>query len=383
MTLASALIERMKPDLVTDEEAKNKMNRLVCAEFLRTIFNLSYGKGHPDFQDHLDDETLIQLQRTFSSILAMGTPEDPFGDRAAEAAFEAEAAAILAVADKPESNNEEREMQLVEDPEIAADIKTRLEEGKKLAEERKSREEKKNRKITKEDEREWDDALKRVEKGKSKKGAKAPEQEKQQPRPLDDLHALKTHIVNLLIVPGAAKLLPKGWDVQAMHGLCQVLDVQAKIDPRNPSDHLMPILTVLIKACKASSDARAHVKRYIFKQDAEKETSLAPQNSKNMEPPPYVNLRTMKTDQGEWDLRSILTKHVCSFNMGLKQCTSELIFICCSEDSSEYIRLCGFGSAAGLLADKGLPGFEKLSERAVSLDELAAEARKRKKGGGS
>mmetsp|Transcript_5235 Transcript_5235/g.8784 ORF Transcript_5235/g.8784 Transcript_5235/m.8784 type:complete len:100 (+) Transcript_5235:1978-2277(+) len=89
--------------------------------------------------------------------------------------------------------------------------------------------------------------------------------------------------------------------------------------------------------------------------------------------------RTLKNTEGEWDLRSILTKHVCSFSMDLKRCLSELLFILSGEDSAEYIRLCGFGSAAGLLAEKGLPGFENISQRAISLDDLAAEHAKKKR----
>ena len=49
-------------------------------------------------------------------------------------------------------------------------------------------------------------------------------------------------------------------------------------------------------------------------------------------------------------------------------------FDCCHVlcAASEFIRLCGFGNAIGLLAEKGLPGFTGLTQQAVSLDALMA-----------
>lgn len=40
--------------------------------------------------------------------------------------------------------------------------------------------------------------------------------------------------------------------------------------------------------------------------------------------------------------------------------------------AGEYIRLTGFGNAVGLLAEKGLPGFSMLKEKAVNIDDLVA-----------
>jgi len=175
---------------------------------------------------------------------------------------------------------------------------------------------------------------------------------------------------------GVSSMMPRATP-QVMEGLGQILDIQVKINPNSPSDHALPILTVLLKRCQTSADARAHMKRFIFGKDATRPHGYT--SSKDMRPPSSVNLKTMKDEDGNWDLRSILTKHICSFNMGLKKCISELIFVLCGENSGEYIRLCGFGSAAGLLADKGLPGWEKMSEKAYSLDELVEQHKKAKK----
>jgi hypothetical protein len=38
--------------------------------------------------------------------------------------------------------------------------------------------------------------------------------------------------------------------------------------------------------------------------------------------------------------------------------------------ASEFIRLVGFGNAAGLLSEKGLPGFANLKQNTVDLNQL-------------
>eukprot|EP00466_Bigelowiella_natans_P020931 jgi/Bigna1/71855/fgenesh1_pg.17_\ len=341
------------------------------------------------------------LSERFSEILAMGAAEDPFGDLAKEKDFEEEAAPILAIAQKAESNNEvsddgvkiersvlkivfddcespafgtmmEKEFALVVDPELVSEVKSILEAERKKIEERKkgktTQASSKTRKLTKEDEREWDEAMKRVEKGTSiKKEGKKREMPKQ-PRPLDDLKDIKLHIVKMFIVSGV------------FEGLCQVLDVQAKINPTNPRTHLLPILTALLKLCKKSAAARWHMKRFIFGKDASKETSTYTSSSssskkkKNMEPPPYVNLNF-------WESLFAAAYGDDKFYQDIEEYGRRVGSSIHSYKSAEYIRLCGFGSAAGLLAEKGLPGFENISQRAISLDDLAAEHAKKKRAG--
>jgi hypothetical protein len=47
-----------------------------------------------------------------------------------------------------------------------------------------------------------------------------------------------------------------------------------------------------------------------------------------------------------------------------------------SSTASEYIRLLGFGHAVGLLAEKGLPGFGALTQRAVNIDDVMKSGKK-------
>jgi hypothetical protein len=53
----------------------------------------------------------------------------------------------------------------------------------------------------------------------------------------------------------------------------------------------------------------------------------------------------------------------------LKFAASEFFYALAQHDSTEYIRLVGFGSAAGLLAEKGMPGFSFLGAKAVEKPE--------------
>jgi len=369
--IASQLIERFQPELISDTE-ENKMNRLSCMELLRTCFNLSYNKDNPEMQDRLDDDTLASLKQRFEQVLAIGAETDPFGDKSVEDEFEIEAAKILAIADAAESNNEDKEFALANE-DLVKEAKRELESElaeQKLVGELKSGEKKKEKeekKLTEKEQKTWEEALKRVESGKSSRKTSVAKRQVINQRP-DDIHAIKLQLINLFIMPGVRTLLPtRGTPV--LQGMADILDRQAKLDPNYPTDHILSILTVLLTVSKASAEARSHFKRYVFREDADKPPGYKP--NKNMDPPKYVNIRTMKDKNGNWNLRAILTKHICSFNMNLKHTLSEFLFVLCGEESGEYIRLLGFGSAAGLLADKGLPGFSQLSQQAYSLDELA------------
>jgi hypothetical protein len=47
-----------------------------------------------------------------------------------------------------------------------------------------------------------------------------------------------------------------------------------------------------------------------------------------------------------------------------------------SPSAAEYIRLCGFGNAVGLLAEKGLPGFGMLRQKSVDVDAVIKSGKK-------
>ncbi len=55
-------------------------------------------------------------------------------------------------------------------------------------------------------------------------------------------------------------------------------------------------------------------------------------------------------------------------------CFDGVCFVgCCAAD--EFIRLVGFGNAAGTLADKGFPGLQALKGQAIDLDELVKKGK--------
>ncbi|GAB5363586.1 hypothetical protein AAMO2058_000896300 [Amorphochlora amoebiformis] len=287
--IARHLIAQANPPKLVGE--KNKMNRLCVMELLRTAFNLNYNPKNPKFQDSLDKATKTALQNKLGDIIAIGAEEDPFGERAAEAEFEAEAAKILAIADA-QGSNEEKAFLLVEDKSIVDDVKIQMKNIKKGNEKVKVRAvEKKNEEKTAEigenEEKEWDDALKRVEKGEKAPRVRRPEKKKP-PRDLDSENALKLQVINLFIMPGASELLPMSRP-EVIQGLAQILDAQAKIDPHYCAEYLLPILSVLLTVCKKSAEARAHMKRFIYRDDYLPPVGYTA--TKNMEPPAYVNLK--------------------------------------------------------------------------------------------
>jgi len=77
-------------------------------------------------------------------------------------------------------------------------------------------------------------------------------------------------------------------------------------------------------------------------------------------------------------LRALLLPHCTTIKYRIKRCVGELLFTLCDEQSNEFIRLCGFGNAIGLLAEKGLPGFTGLTQQALSLDDLIAQQKSAK-----
>lgn len=131
---------------------------------------------------------------------------------------------------------------------------------------------------------------------------------------------------------------------------------------------------------KHSPDARLYLKKRIFgnlaiggtKVDGVDEF-MANQKSADslaMEPEgPNINLEPRS-------LRTLLLKTVLTLRVTLKSSVSEFLYNLCEKDTHEYIRLCGFGCAVGLLADKGLPGFAGLAQQAVDMDKLMKSGKK-------
>ncbi len=57
-------------------------------------------------------------------------------------------------------------------------------------------------------------------------------------------------------------------------------------------------------------------------------------------------------------------------------CVAHARCVLCVCVADEFIRLVGFGNAAGVLADKGFPGLQALKSQAIDLDELVKKGKK-------
>jgi len=140
---------------------------------------------------------------------------------------------------------------------------------------------------------------------------------------------------------------------------------------------LNPILTTLLECCKRSPQLAKHCKVTIFEEYSFKKKSSSESDNdetQRMVPEGAVDERII--DYDPQSIKSLLLPLLTSLHYSIKQLAGELIFVCCSKDSFEYIRLCGFGNAVGLLVDKDLPGFMGLKEKAHDVDDLLKAGKK-------
>lgn len=200
------------------------------------------------------------------------------------------------------------------------------------------------------------------------------------------LQELRKDASNLMIgVDGthAADLLASN-GCQSFHGLMQLLHRALILAGSNKKDGevlLAPILSALSALVKDDHLLRAHAKRCIFLDLATppltvdgKPFKKADASNYAMTPAGAVSEKI--TDPDPLSLKSLVLQWIITLNFNLKQNVSEFLYRVCSEDTSEYIRLLGFGNAVGLLAEKGLPGFGALKQQAVNMDDVIKSGKK-------
>eukprot|EP00475_Leptophrys_vorax_P009831 TRINITY_DN1651_c0_g1_i1.p1 TRINITY_DN1651_c0_g1~~TRINITY_DN1651_c0_g1_i1.p1 ORF type:complete len:173 (-),score=53.17 TRINITY_DN1651_c0_g1_i1:46-564(-) len=150
-------------------------------------------------------------------------------------------------------------------------------------------------------------------------------------------------------------------DNEVLDGFLELLDIQAHNKEAKPEAALSPLLFVLKGLCLTDAVALKKIKTYIFGDHAE---------PKEDDPPPQDAMKPVgwETDDPN-STKTILIKHILSFHTTLKYAATEFFYALAQHDSTEYIRLVGLGSAAGLLAEKGMPGFSFLGARHVEKPE--------------
>jgi Guanine nucleotide exchange factor synembryn len=155
-----------------------------------------------------------------------------------------------------------------------------------------------------------------------------------------------------------------------LSALAELAAIERASDDHQDSLNLAPILTVLQTLTAASDPLRQLAKKWFFRSLADKDAPLpepANEQDKKVSSPvlsdPHANPVTKQ-----------LLKHMTASNDALRVSVSELFWAIAEEDSTEYMRLVGFGYGVGLLAAKGLPGFAHLATNAINLDDMVAAA---------
>jgi hypothetical protein len=134
----------------------------------------------------------------------------------------------------------------------------------------------------------------------------------------------------------------------------------ALADPRSPASQALAAAQAAEDAAIASAEAAAAT---AAASDAAAAAPVATPVSRNIDPP-------LIDGEAPTSLRRQLFKLVLSVNASVKHHVSDYLWELCDASSHEYIRLTGFGNAIGLLAERGLPGFTGIAERAINLDAM-------------
>jgi hypothetical protein len=190
--------------------------------------------------------------------------------------------------------------------------------------------------------------------------------------PVACLMSVKLDLLNLLPLRPSCLVSPVLCE-QHFAALYEILEFQAF---RKPIDGFAPVCLSLAAVAKsAPSAARQYLKRAIFTVLADPNNPLqAGDEAKNaIDPAPIPG-------ESAASLRRTLLKFFVSGNATVRHHATELVWQLCEENTAEFIRLAGFGNAAGLLSERGMPGFGFLGQAAVNLDDLAAERRAARRG---
>lgn len=178
-----------------------------------------------------------------------------------------------------------------------------------------------------------------------------------------DLLSLKEAVSHLfLYLPeSSAALLTE--DICSGLGLLEILDERVSGPKSQLEDSLSPTLQVLHRVCKNNDQAREYVKRYLF-------GFFANDGNSGLNDPSNIRPENQQVESDPTLTKNVLLACLTTFQYTLKQAASEFLWLLAKEDTAEYIRLTGFGNAVGLLADKGLPGFQHLASQAIDISTL-------------
>ena len=181
------------------------------------------------------------------------------------------------------------------------------------------------------------------------------------------LYPVKMDLVNLMWTENTSPPPSFSEDPEILQGFLQLLTVQSQTERESAESALSALLFVLRGlcctnhfACKFFKESLFGVYAYASGEEDGVEIDENTASEKAMRPAGFE-------DDAKDSLKTLLCAHLTSFQMTLKSAAGEFFYALAGEDASEYVRLVGFGNAAGLLAEKGLPGFEGMKKQALNL----------------
>jgi len=155
--------------------------------------------------------------------------------------------------------------------------------------------------------------------------------------------------------------------------LFDMLDIETKKEVKEPtSGNIFPLFVVLKNLCAKAPEIRPYALARMFPgRDLEKEQEEDLKQD--------AKLRMDVPDKTAETVGNRIISMMTSFNQATQFTSNDLLFALVGEDTDLFIRLTGFGNAAGLLAMRGLFGMgghlnrDTLSEFKAAQAEMEAE----------
>ena len=165
--------------------------------------------------------------------------------------------------------------------------------------------------------------------------------------------------------PIAFKELSSSW--QPLCALLHPLLLAYNEDPSDDSGNATVVpLMVLQKICENDAEARDEIKAHIFG------SAVTNRDAHPAGQDPYQPAGTDGWDPNEklptdTSLKMLLLKMLTATSFNAKHVTGNMLFAVCNDNAEDFAYLCGLGSAAGLLSERGL--FQSFQQQANVVDE--------------
>jgi len=156
---------------------------------------------------------------------------------------------------------------------------------------------------------------------------------------------------------------------QTLKSLFDLLEWEVRSDAGQEKKSLVTIFMVVQSLLARAPDARPYAFQRLFPgRDLDRERQISEEKG---EP---VNMDAYDKDADT--VGNKIIKYMTSMNMAIKYVSNELLFSLVGESGDDFVRLTGFGNAAGLLAMRNLFGMGKHLKRDTVSDIKETEKQK-------